>query len=242
LKTAGIIPVSFLEEDKVIIRKLVPVSMEMKEVDGSTEFQITEAEFLPDTFIFATKHYMDSQFLILFANSSASRVYKLKTLDIKIPEIRPDYQPTFEINGYAVGDIIDRSRIEVIYSNVFGSMLTEEANLLDNPDVKFTIIGNRYIEKIERRNIRDQELHSLIRSIDKIFTTDYEYEETVNGMGDFQETVKGYYWNEKDVSLFLQKVESSFEDPSKSYWRLEYSNYIVTTILQNFLEYLPENI
>ena len=60
-----LIPVSFLEDDKVIIRKLVPTSMEMTEIDGSTEFLITEARYLPDTFTFATRHYIDNQFLIL---------------------------------------------------------------------------------------------------------------------------------------------------------------------------------
>lgn len=237
-----LIPVSFLDENKVIIRKLVPTSMEMTEIDGSTEFLITEARFLPDTFTYGTRHYIDNQFLILYSGTTASRVYELKTLDIELPEIRPDYQPSFKVGGYAVGDIIDRDKIEVIFSDVFGSLVTEEAVLQEDPDIKFTIIGNRYIEKIERRNIRDQELHALIRDIDKVFTVDYEYDETVNGMNDFVETVKGYYWNEKDVSIFLQKVESSFDDPSDGFWTLEYSNYIITSILQNYLELTPENI
>ncbi|MBS0000783.1 MAG: hypothetical protein KFF73_17510 [Cyclobacteriaceae bacterium] len=238
----SLIPISFLENDKIIIRKLEPTSLEMSEIEGNTEFLITDAVFLPDTFTFATKNYIDKQFLILYSNTAASRVYELKTLDVEIPEIRPDYQPQFEIRGYSVGDIIDRDQIEVIYSDIFGSMKTEEVVISDDLNVKFTVIGNQYIEKIERSNIRNQELHSLIRAIDKIFTNDHEYEEIVNGTGEFKETVKGYYWTEKDVSIFLQKVETSFEDPEDSFWRLQYSNHIITTILQNYLEFSPDNI
>ncbi len=242
LKGDTLVPIQFINGDRLIISQLVPTSMELVEREGITEYVITRAQFLPDTFTLATKKYIDKQFLLLFSNTVATRVLELKTSDEDIPVIRPDYQPAFKIAGYSVGDKIDRDQLDVFLSDIFGSRITEEAYLAGNEDIKFTIVGHQYIEKIKKTNIRDEDLNPLIKSIDKIFSKDHEYEEITTGSDDFKETVKGYYWNEKDVSIFLQKIESPFEDDENNYWTLEYSNYIITTILQNYLEMSPENI
>jgi hypothetical protein len=238
----SLIPIQFTGQDQVIISQLVPTNMKMIEQDGMTEYIITKAQFLPDTFTFAVKKYIDKQFLILYSNNSATRVYELKNSGVNLPEIRTDYQPQLKISGYSVGDAVKRDELDIIYSDAFGSRVTEEAYLVENADIKLTILGYQYIEKIKKTNIRDQELDPLIRSIDKIFSRDHEYEEIVNGVDDFKETVKGYYWNEKDVSIFLQKIERSYEDQDDDRWTLEYSNYVITTILQNYLEVSAENI
>ncbi len=238
----SLIPIQFTGQDQVIISQLVPTNMKMIEQDGMTDYIITKAQFLPDTFTFAVKKYIDKQFLILYSNNSATRVYELKNSGVNLPEIRTDYQPQLKISGYSVGDAVKRDELDIIFSDAFGSRITEEAYLVENADIKLTILGYQYIEKIKKTNIRDQELDPLIRSIDKIFSRDHEYEEIVNGVDDFKETVKGYYWNEKDVSIFLQKIERSYEDQDDDRWTLEYSNYVITTILQNYLEVSAENI
>jgi len=237
----SLVPIEYLETGQVIIKKLVPTSMEMVEDQGITEFVITKAHFLPDTFSIAVKNYLDTKFLLLFSNTSTSRVYELKTKDLNIPEINSKSQPQYKIYGYSVGDEVDREKIEILYSDIFGSKVTEEAFLLDNQNIKFTIIGYKYIERIEIINIHDEELTRLIRSIDQVFSTSHEYEEIVNGEGDFKEIVKGYYWNEMDVSIYLQKIESNYEKQEENYWTLEYTNYIITNILQNYLKFSPQS-
>lgn len=238
----SLVPIIFINKEQLIINQLVPTNLKMVEKGETTDYVITKAQFLPDTFTFALKKYIDKQFLILFSNASASRVYNLKNKAVDLPEIRSDFQPKYKIGGYSVGDVIDRDKIEIIYSDIFGSKVTEEAFLIDNQDIQFTILGYHYIEKIERSNIRDKELSTLIQSIGKFFSKDHEYEEIINGEDNFQEVVKGYYWNEKDVSIFLQKIERSYENQDDNFWTLEYSDYIITTILQNYLEVSPENI
>jgi hypothetical protein len=242
LKGDSLTPLEFLGRDQIIIKKLVPTSMEMVERDGITDFVITKAEFLPDTFTFAVKKYIGAHFMILFSKLSASRVFELKDTEGELEEINPGYQPKYEINGYSVGDIIDRNLVEIIYVDVFGSLKTEEAVLKGSEEVIFTILGNKYIEKIEKTNIGDQELAPLIRNIDRAFQQNHEYEEIINGSGDFQETIKGYYWNERDVVISLQKTEKNYEKEPENRWKLEYSNYIITNILQNYLDSTPENI
>ncbi len=238
----SLVDIDVLESGQIIIRKLIPTSMEMVEKEGITEFEITKAHFFPDTFSIAVKNYIDTQFLILFSNSSASRVYKLKSKDSNIPEINSDCQPQYKISGYSVGEKIDREKIEILDSDIFGSRVTEEACLIDNKNIIFTIIGYNYIEKIEIGNIRDSELDRLIRSVDKSFSEKYEYEELINGEGEFKEIVKGYYWNEMDVSIYLQKIEKPSEIQEDNYWTLEYSNHIITNILQNYLRSSTESV
>jgi hypothetical protein len=242
LEGDSLVPIRFLDQKRMIVTQLVPTSMKMTERGGMTEYVITQAQFLPDTFIFASKKYIDKQFLLLFSNTSATRVFELKSSETTVPEIRSDYQPEFQIHGYSVGDEIERNQLDVIYSDIFGSRVTEEAFLVGNEDIKFTLLGYRYIEKIEKSNIPDEELNQLIRAIDKIFKRDHEYEEIENGTNEFKEIVKGYYWNERDVSIFLQKTERPWENQEENFWTLEYSNYVITTILQNYLEETPENL
>ena len=242
LEGDSLVPIKFINGDGLTITQLVPSSMKMMEKEGMTEFVITRAQFRTDTFNFATKKYIGKQFLLLFSNTSTTRIYELKTNEVELPEIRSNYQPQFKINGYSVGDKIERDQVEIIYSDIFGSRVTEEAYLVGNEDIKLTIIGHQYIEKIEKTNIRDKDLDPLIKSIDKIFSKDHEYEEIENGVEEFREIVKGYYWNEKDVSIFLQKIEKPYENKENNLWTLEYSNYIITNILQNYLQASPENI
>jgi len=242
LKGDTLVPIQFIGKDLLVIHQLVPTGMKMMEREGMTEYVITKAQFLPDTFTFATKKYIDKQFLLLFSDNSASRVFELKTKEVQVPEIHPNYQPEFRINGYTVGDKIERDQVEIVYSDIFGSRVTEEAYLISDVNIKFTLLGYEYIEKIEKMNIEDEDLTPLIRSIDKIFSKPHEYEEIKNGSGEMKEIVKGYYWNERDVSIFLQKIERPWDNQETNSWTLEYSNYVITTILQNYLEITPENL
>lgn len=242
LKGDTLMPTQFIGKDQVVIQQLVPTSMKMMEIEGMTEYVITQAHFLPDTFTYATKKYIDKQFLLLYSNTSTTRIFELKTKEVEVPEIRPDYQPRFLINGYSVGDKIARDQVEIIYSDIFGNRVTEEAYLTGNENIKLTILGYEYIEKIEKANIPDGDLNTLVRSIDKIFTKAHEYEEIENGSEEMTEIVKGYYWNEKDVSIILQKIERPWENQETDSWTLESSNYVISTILENYLEITPENL
>jgi len=242
LKGDTLIPIEYIGRDRLIIKKLVPTSMDMIEQDGMIDFVITKALFLPDTFTIGIKKYIDNHFLILFSEMSASSIYALKEKEIQVKEINAGYQPEYKISGYSVGDLIDRDKIEIVNVDIFGSMKTEEAVLIGNEQVVFTILGDKYIEKIGKTNISDQELVPLIRSIDKVFSGKHEYDEIMDGSGDYEEIIKGYYWNEKDVSISLQKIERNYERDEENSWTLEYSNYIITNILQNYLKPVPENL
>ncbi len=231
-------PIQIISDKKLVIRKMIPTSMDMKEKDGITEFVITKAKLMNDTLIYDVKNYIDQTFLILYSRSNASRVYVLKNPDVKLKETNHLQQPEFEVKGYKIGDRIDRSVIDVIYEDRFGTSITEEAVLIEDPDISFVIIGRNYIEHITRTGIPEDEIDKLIKAINKQFENEPEYEEITNGEGALKQTMRGYYWIEKDVSIQLQKTDPPVN--GQTGWTLEYSNFIITNILQNYLEEIPE--
>jgi hypothetical protein len=148
-------------------------------------------------------------------------------------------QPVFEISDYSVGDRIDRTEIDILYTDNFGESVIEEASLKENPNVILTLLGKQFIEQIQRIRIQDEELESVINTVDEIFSVDSEYDEFRNVNGNLEEILKAYYWNEKEVSISLKKtiIRNTLNNTTDDNgWTLTYENHLITRILQNFLE------
>jgi hypothetical protein len=227
-----LIPISTIGPE-LIIEKLEPLKMEMKTIDGLDEFYITKAGFKMDTFTYEIKNYFNKTFLILISENSSSYAYELKNNNVTIPETNNLYFPDFRIEGYAVGDIIDRDDIEVMSKDQFGTSLTEMAIFRNNNNVILKIINEHYIEEMQWKNISDSETQNIIKQLNNVFSKapDIEYasEDTQTG----SDEILNYYWSENEINVLLTRINEFGE--LDDFWSLNYSNLIVSDILNNFL-------
>ncbi len=243
LKGDTLIPLEFTENNKVVLTRLLSSQMDMRETEGGiTEFVTTEATFRKDTFIFDMQKQAGKSFLILYSDNAASLVYELKDENTEISETNNLKQPVYRIKGYTVGETIDREAIDIVFTDNFGQSVVEEARLTADPAILFIIVGRKHIEQIQQFDISNGALESIKKELNKLFTRKAEYEEIINGEGPDRQIMQGYFWNEKEVSISLQRTIPDGGVRAEPDWTLTYNNYIITNILQNYLEMPPENL
>jgi hypothetical protein len=234
-----LIPVT-ISGSKCIITKLEPSKMEMKTIDGTEDFYITEIGFKQDTFIFDVKNYFGQIFLLLVSENSPSLVYILKNDEKKISETNNLIIPDYKVEGYATGDIVNREDIEIISKDQFGTSLTEIAILRDNKNVILKIIDEKYIEEIQWVNINDSDITGIVKQINRSFSKapdiEYESEEIQKDTDDIFQ----YYWSENEIHILLTRI-NEFGDLDEI-WSLTYSNSIISNVLNNYREKLVEDI
>jgi hypothetical protein len=217
-----------------------PLQMELRNINGIDEFCITKIGFKTDTFLYDVKKYMDRTFLLLISKNSSSFVYQLKDKNINIPQSNNITFPRFEIEGYAVGDEINRNDINIISKDQFGITLTEIAVLNSNENILFQVKSGLYIENIQWINIEDQQAQGMAQNINKIFTRapDSQY---IDGASDGdQNELISYFWSENEVNILLSKTNET-GDPDNS-WTLTCTNLIISNILNNYLDVQQENL
>ena len=223
----------------LIIQKLEPLRMEPRSIDGIEDFYITQVGFKSDTFMYDVKKYAGNFFLVLISPNSGSHVFELKDKNIQLSETNNITSPRYEIEGYTIGDVILRKDINVLYTDQFGSTLTEEATLLNNENILLKIIAGKYIEEIRRLNISETDAQKIFRDLNKAFTLppDIEYgsEVSMNQTGEILQ----YYWSENEENILLTKVTETGE--LDNVWTLTYTNLILSNIINNYIEN-PEDI
>jgi len=218
----------------LIIQKLEPLQMELRLIDGIEDFYITQVGFKSDTFMYDVKKYAGSFFLVLISSNSGSLVYELKDKNIQLLETNNLTFPRYEIEGYTIGDVVLRKDINVLYTDQFGSTLTEEATLLNNENILLKIIAGKYIEEIRWLNISETDAQKIIRDLNKAFTLppDIEYGSEVS-MSQSEEILQ-YYWSENEENILLTKVTETGE--LDNVWTLTYTNLILSNIINNYIE------
>jgi hypothetical protein len=234
-----LIPVT-IHNSRLIIKKLEPLHLEMKTVDGINDFYITETGFKTDTFMYDVKKYFDRSFLILIPESSSSYVYELKDEHNNVPQTNNILFPRFEVEGYAVGDEVNRNEIQVLFEDRFGTSLTEEAVLANNENVLLQIIAGQYIDKIQWTNIDDRQAQAIVKELNDIFTRkpDLQFLDEENQIGSGE--VLHYYWSENEVNILLSRLTDIGD--LDNVWTLTYTNLIISNILNNYLDDQPENL
>ena len=225
---------------ELIIKKLEPLKMEMKTVDGVEDFYITKTGFKLDTFIFDVKNYFGKTFLILLSENSANYAYELKNENVNISETNNLYFPDFKIEGYAVGDVIDREDIEVMSSDQFGTLLTEQAIFKNNTGILLKIIDEKYIEEIQWKNIDNSEVQNIVKQLNSNFNSSPDIELITEDNQPASQEILQYYWSENEVHVLLTRA-NEFGDLD-DVWSLTYSNLIVSNILNNYLAELPKDL
>jgi hypothetical protein len=230
-----LLPVS-IKGTSVILRKFEPIKMELKNYTGDDEYVITEIGIITDTFTYDIKNYIDKSFLVLLSENSAMRIYQLKGQSENLEETNNIYQPQLDVYGYSVGDIIERDEIDVVYSDQFGNILTEEVILKSNQNILMKIKGGTYVEEIKWLNISNSEIDKLIKKINKKFTADPVIEKE-DSSTDISDNVINYYWSENEVIILLHRAGTS-----SSEWTLTYNNLLISGILNMYFENEPNNL
>jgi len=234
-----LIPVQ-INESKIIIEKLEPLHMELRIVDGIEDFYITETGFKSDTFMFDVKEYIGKFFLVLISPNSASHVFELKDENVVLSETDNLSSPRFEIKGYAIGDKIDRTDIQVLHRDQFGTTLTEEAVLINNENVLLKIVAERYIEQMKWTNIDEANVQIIIKDLNTIFTTPPDIEFFPEEQQTDPEEILQYYWSENEVNVLLTKATELGNQ--EDVWSLTCTNLIFSNILNNYLESTSDNL
>jgi archaellin len=208
--------------------------MELRLVDGIEDFYITQVGFKSDTFMYDVKKYAGKFFLVLISPNSGSHVLELKDKNIQLSETNNITSPRYELEGYTIGDVILRKDINVLYTDQFGSTLTEEATLLNNENILLKIIAGKYIEEIRWLNISEPDAQKIIRDLNKAFTLppyiEYASEVSMSQAGEILQ----YYWSENEENILLTKVTETGE--LDNVWTLTYTNLILSNIINNYIE------
>ena len=226
----------YISGTSIMLQKFEPVKMELKNYTGDDEYVITEIGIKTDTFTYDIKNYLDKSFLVLLSGNSATRIYELKNSSDKLPETKNNNYPRIDIAGYAVGDNINREEIEVIYSDQFGNILTEEVTLKNNQNILMNVKGGIYVEEIKWLNISNSEIDDLIKKINKEFTIDPQIERE-DSDPDITKDIVSYYWSENEVIILLQRPEINSSD-----WTLTYNNLIISGIINTYYENTPHHM
>ena len=156
----------------IMLNKFEPVKMELKNFTGDDEYVITEIGIKTDTFTYDIRNYLNKSFLVLLSKNSAMRILELKNGGENIEETDNNNIPKIDVEGYSIGDNINREDFDVVYSDQFGNILTEEVILKNNQNVLMKIQGGNYVEEIKWINISNSEIDNIIKKINKEFCTD----------------------------------------------------------------------
>jgi len=234
-----LIPVQ-INESKIIIKKLEPLHIELKTVNEVEDFYITRIGFRTDTFLYDVKNYYGKLFLILISKSASSYAFELKNENTGVSETSNISFPVFNIEGYAVGDEVNRKDINVLSSDQFGTSLTEEAMMKNNNNVLLKVKAGRYIEEIQWINISNSEAQNIVGRLNTIFTYAPDIEFLTDENKSEAENIIHYYWSENEVSILLAKAIELGD--SEDVWSLTYTNLIVSNILNNYLNSTADNL
>ena len=228
-----LMPVS-IHEKELILEKLEPLHMELRAVDGIEDFYITRTGFKADTFKYDVKKFAGKYFLVLISPNSASQVYVLKDKDLELSETNNISFPRYKIEGYTVGDEINRAEIQVLFKDQFGTSLTEEALLVNNDNVLLKIVGGKYIEEIRWMNLPEKDIQKIVKDLNSVFSSspgiEYVPEEERTG----SEDILQYFWSENDTNILLTKATETGN--IDEFWSLIYTDLILSNIMNNYLD------
>lgn len=233
-----LVPIHF-DKAMLIIEKMEPVKMELREVDGIEDFYITRIGWKKDTFLYDIKKHIDKFFLILISEHASSYVYELKEDHKILEQTNNIHIPEFEIEGYVIGDVINRDEIQILATDQFGTSLTETAVLNKNENVILEIIGGKYIHNIMLTQIKDAEIADLKENINAAFTITPDIQYFDEGKEEENQDILYFYWSENEVNVLLSRA--SEYGGKEQEWTLTYTNLLISNILRNYLKTVPES-
>ncbi len=186
--------------DSLLIYRMV---REKGEYSDGRNFIVTGDTILTDTAVYDFIYINNEAKLILYLPSYP----KIATSKKKIrPKPTQNFvREKFEINGYSIGDAIDREllRTRGIYS--FDTYTIEDCELKDSKDIKIKIIGYNQIYAMERANIPNYRVQEVVKVISSKLNSTPEYFPMRKIKEDSDYEYEFYRWNAKGVTIKLER-------------------------------------
>ncbi|MBC8526978.1 MAG: hypothetical protein H8D22_09025 [Candidatus Cloacimonetes bacterium] len=179
--------------------------------------------------------YYDMPYFVLSTPSSYFLVFTPEKRDIEIKSTNNSKSIRFEIDGYSIGDIIDRDLINFTDVSNYGVPL-EIGNLRSNNDIILSIIGDSIIYSIERENIHDYDIDNILKVVTNKLGKEPEHDPMPNKKAIKHEPIFERYswWNSGAVSITLSrgKYVDYFGDVRTINWGLEYDDKLKQSLME----------
>ncbi len=224
-----LIPLIILDSS-IIITQIAGIG----EVDDNLNFILKSDTLIKDTFLFEFMNITEP-LLVLQRKYRDPWILKLKEPKA-INETNHLNLRSFEIEGYTIGDSINRGIINIQDINDDEGFILEEAELASNEEIKFDIIGDNIIYSIERHNIDNDEIDNIIRVITEKLNSEPRHSDPTKMHGIENFSSESYSWYTYDVDIRLIRVIYEGDDPLRMIytdenWILYYDNRILQPIL-----------
>ena len=217
--------------DSIIIYSLV---REKGVYNNGRNMVITGDTIITDTAYYDFIYINDEAKLILYLSSFPKICKSKKKIS---PKPTSNFQrEKFEVNGYSIGDLVDRNDIKTRGIYNYDTYTIEDCELKDNKDIKIKLIGYNQIYSIERHNIPDYRIHDAIKVINSKLGVEPEYIPMRRWRENSDYEYEFYRWNAKGVRIKLERTRyigrelyRNLLDTDK--WILYYDDDVQRTIL-----------
>lgn len=215
--------------DSLLIISQIVNNGNWRKTDTNYTFTPSKDTLIIDTFVFKLRNFYGPK-LFMF-DTKGKFITFLKLLDRDKTLILENYvsQYDFKIANYTIGDKIDRELFEITDISNYDNYTIEIAQLKNNKNIDFRIIGDSIIEGISQFKISNLDTSDIIKVINNKLGIKPEY--FPKKIEDNFE-VESFYWNKSGISIHLIKTQfinslySSVEN-----WSLLYSDEIKSQVL-----------
>ncbi len=217
--------------DSMIIYSLV---REKGVYNNGRTFVVTGDTIITDTAVYDFIYINNEPKLLLYLPSYPKICISKKKIK---PKPTHNFQrEKFEINGYSIGDFIDRDLLKTRGIYNYDTYTIEDCELKDNKDIKIKIIGYNQIYSIERHNIPDYRIHDAIKVVNSKLGVQAEYVPMRRWRENSDYEYEFYRWSAKGVRIKLERTRyigrelyRNLLDTDK--WSLHYDDDVQRTIL-----------
>lgn len=217
--------------DSMIIYSLV---REKGVYNDGRSFEVTGDTIITDTAFYDFIYINDKPKLILYLQSFP----KICVSKNKIkPKPTNNFQrEKFEIDGFSIGDLVDRDLLKTRGIYDFDTYTIEDCELKEDKDIKIKIIGYNQIYSIERHNIPDYRIHSAIKVVSNKLGVEPEYVPMRRWDESSDYEHEFYRWNAKGVRIKLERTRYIGRELYRNLletdkWTLHYDDDVQRTIL-----------
>ena len=209
--------------------------VDVGEYDDSMNYHITHDSIVENNVIYDLKYINNEPKLILYHNNFPI-ICSSKNKNIHFIETNNFKRVNFLMSGFAIGDQVDRTILKTKGIYNYKNYTIEDCELIENPDVKFKIIGYNIIYSIERHNISNNKINDIIKVVNNKlhFKPEYSPMKKWSENSDYQ--YEFYRWSINGVVISLSRSKYIGSTAYKNLlnnneWTLNYDDNIQRAIL-----------
>lgn len=203
--------------------------------DDSMSYHITGDTIIENNVIYDLKYINNEPKLILYHNNFPV-ICSSKKQNIHFIETNNFKHVNFLMSGFAIGDKIDRTIIKTKGIYNYKNYTIEDCELIENPDIKFKIIGYNIIYSIERQNISDNKIDDIIKVVNNKLRFIPEYSPMKKWAENSDYQYEFYRWSINGVVISLSRSKYIGSTAYKNLlnnneWTLNYDDNVQRAIL-----------